>query len=220
MYVMRALKQARLGSIVGLFGGEVAEILRYLGIGNRAVFTDIYWQHMAYDLCGLVEIERLFRAGQLDRRALHGWRQIDAGRRAGDQDMIWAGNTALLHFEQEQVLQPQVYEHNQALWREISAWIPSPLPGHLETFADFASSGNIGVFAERWPWIESRMLPRWRELNETQPARLERIIQSLMLGGAPLALPGLPLLKLRRDVERAGDRRSLMRGARLCGPAR
>jgi hypothetical protein len=203
MYIMRGLRQTRLGSVVGLFGGEVAETFRNLGIGNRAVFTDIYWQHMAYEEGGLAEIEGIFRAGQLDRRALRGWRQIDAGRRAGDQELVWAGNTELLHFEQKHVLQPQVYDRNQSLWREVSAWIPSPIPGHHEIFADFAPGGNIGAFAERWRWITDSMLPRWRELSDTQPARAKRMLQSLMLGGDPLALPGLPMLKLRLGVYQA-----------------
>ena len=203
MYIMRGLRQTRLGSVVGLFGSEVAETFHNLGIGNRAVFTDIYWQHMAYEEGGLAEIEQIFHAGQLDRRALRGWRQIDAGRRAGDQELIWAGNTELLHFEQKHVLQPQVYDRNQSLWREVSAWIPSPIPGHHEIFADFAPGGNIGAFAERWRWITDSMLPRWRELSDTQPARTKRLLQSLMLGGDPLALPGLPMLKLRLGVYQA-----------------
>src|SRR5262245_50210971 len=62
MYIMRGLRQAHLGSVVGLFGGEVAETFRNLGVGNRAVFADIYWQHMAYEEGGLAEIERIFRA--------------------------------------------------------------------------------------------------------------------------------------------------------------
>jgi hypothetical protein len=203
MYIMRGLQQTRLGSVVGLFGGEVAETFQNLGIGNRAVFADIYWQHMAYEEGGLAEIERIFRAGQLDRRALRGWRQIDTGRRAADQELIWAGNTALLHFEQKHVLQPQVYDRNRALWREVSAWIPSPIPGHHEIFADFAPGGNIGDFTERWRWITGSMLPRWRELSETQPVRVKRLLQSLMLGGDPLALPGLPMLKVRLGVYQA-----------------
>ena len=208
MYIMRYLEQSRLGRIVGLFGGEVAEIFRNLGIGNRAVFADIYWQHMAYEQGGMAEIERIYRAGQLDCRALRSWQQIDAGRRASDQELIWAGNRALLHFEQQQVLQPQVYDRNQALWHALSAWILSPIPGHLEIFADFAPGGNIGVFDERWRWIEGSMLPRWRELNQTQATRVERILQSLMLGGAPLALPGLAMLKLRLGIYQAGDWRA------------
>ncbi|MFL5806664.1 MAG: DUF2515 family protein [Roseiflexaceae bacterium] len=203
MYIMYGIRQAHLGSVVGLFGREVAETFRQLGVGNRAVFTDIYWQHMAYDQGGLAELEQIGRSGELDERALHGWRLIDAGRRAGDQDLVWAGNTVLLHYEQKEVLQPQVYDHNPALWHEVSGWIPSPIPGHREVFGDFARGGNIGVFRERWSWIEGHMLPRWRDLADGQPARAKRLLQSLMLGGEPLTLPGLPALKMRLGVYQA-----------------
>jgi hypothetical protein len=203
MYIMRGLRQTHLGSVVGLFGGEVAETFRNLGIGNRAVFTDIYWQHMAYEEGGLAELERVFRAGQLDRRALRGWRQIDAGRRAENADMVWQGNATLLHFEQKEVLQPQVYDTNPTLWKEIAGWVPSPIPGHRQSFEEFARGGNIATFADRWAWIEGSMLPHWRALADSQPAKVKRTMQSLMLGGDPLALPGLPMLKLRLDVYQA-----------------
>jgi hypothetical protein len=203
MYVMYGLRQAHLGIVFGLFGSEVAETIRQLRTGNLAVFTDIYWQNMAYDQGGLAELEQIGRAGELDQRALHGWQLIDAGRRAGDRDLVWAGNTVLLHYEQKEVLQPQVYDHNPALWREVSGWIPSPIPGHREIFGDFARGGNIGVFSQRWSWIEGHMLPRWRELADEQPMRTERLLQSLMLGGDPLALPGLPALKMRLGVYQA-----------------
>jgi len=203
MYLMYGLRQARLGSVVGLFGREVAETFRQLGVGNRAVFTDIYWQHIAYEQGGLAELEAIGQAGDLNQRALQGWRTIDAGRRVGNQDLVWQGNTVLLQFEQQEVLQPQVYDRNQALWAEVSGWIPSPIPGHREIFGDFARGGNIGVFHERWRWIEGRMLPRWRALADSQPARVRRLLQSLMLGGDPLALPGLPALKLRLGIYQA-----------------
>jgi len=203
MYVMYGLRQAHLGSVVGLFGREVAETFRQLGAGNRAVFADIYWQHMAYEQSGLDELERIGRAGELAQQALHGWRLIDAGRRTGDQELVWEGNTVLLHFEQKEVLQPQVYDRNPALWHEVSGWIPSPIPGHREIFGDFARGGNIGVFSERWSWIKGRMLPRWRALADEQPARVRHLLQSLMLGGDPLALPGMPVLKMRLGLHQA-----------------
>jgi hypothetical protein len=203
MYIMRGLKQTRLGSMIGLFGREVAETFDNLGVGNLAVFGDIYWQHMAYEQGGIAELEGIFRSGGLDRRAFQAWRQIDEGRRTHDQALIWEGNTALLYFEQKEVLQPQVYDSNKALWSEVSGWIPSPIPGHRETFGDFSRDGNIGVFEERWEWIEQSMLPRWQALADTQPARVKQLIQSLMLGGDPLAIPGLPMLKLRIGVYQA-----------------
>src|SRR5262245_1907127 len=66
MYLMYGLRESRLGSVVGLFRREVAETLCQLGVGNRAVFTDIYWQHLAYEYGGLAELEAIGRAGDLD----------------------------------------------------------------------------------------------------------------------------------------------------------
>jgi hypothetical protein len=43
------------------------------GASQSADRADIYWQHLAYEQGGLAEIERIFRAGQLDRCALRGW---------------------------------------------------------------------------------------------------------------------------------------------------
>src|SRR5881296_2744912 len=65
MYIMRGLKQTRLGSMIGLFGREVAETFDNLGVGNLAVFADIYWQHMAYEQGGIAELEGIFRSGGL-----------------------------------------------------------------------------------------------------------------------------------------------------------
>ncbi len=80
---------------------------------------------------------------------------------------------------------------------------------------DFARGGNIGVFAERWRWIEGQMLPRWRALADGQPARVRHLLQSLMLGGDPLALPGLPALKVRLGIFQAiGLRNWLPKAAR------
>jgi hypothetical protein len=203
MYIMRSLGQTWLGGMVGLFHREVAETFKNLGIGNLAVFKDIYWQHMAYEEAGLAELERVFRAGQLDRRALRGWRQIDAGRRTENADLVWQGNATLLHFEQKEVLQPQVYDTNPRLWKEIAGWVPTPIPGHRQSFEEFARGGNIAHFADRWAWIEQSMLPHWRLLADSHPAKVKRIMQSLMLGGDPLALPGLPMLRLRLGVYQA-----------------
>ena len=66
MYIMRGLKQTRLGSMIGLFGREVAGTFDNLGVGNLAVFGDIYWQHMAYEQGGLPNLRAYSgRAGSI-----------------------------------------------------------------------------------------------------------------------------------------------------------
>ncbi len=83
MYMMRGLRQSRMGSLLGLFGREVAAISRTLGVGNLAVFADIYWQHLAYEQAGIDELERIYSAGALNRGSSNpGARSSRAGARA------------------------------------------------------------------------------------------------------------------------------------------
>ncbi len=196
MYMMHLLQLSRLGLLIGLFGREVATIVESLGTGNLAVFKDIYWQHMAYDHGGINELRRIFEAGRLHEEAWAGWQQIDEGKQTQNQELVWQGNARLLHFEQKEVLQDVVYQQHLSLWGEVSGWIDSPILGHYESIVDFIHDGNVGEFESRWRWIEGSMLPRWRELAETQPKRVEQKLETLMMGGAPFAIGGFSAGKL------------------------
>ena len=131
------------------------------------------------------------------------WQQIEAGRRKGDQALIWQGNRGLLHYEQQQILQPAVYDGDRELWKALSGWILSPIPGHAETIESFAPGANIGVFDDRWAWIEQRMLPRWQTLADHQPARVERQLQVRMIGGPPFLMPEMLTGKLGQNISLA-----------------
>jgi hypothetical protein len=203
MYMIGALGYSRLWSMLGLFGREVADISYTLGAGNIAVFEDIYWQHMAYDRGGLAELEQVYRAGRLDPLVWQSWRQIEEGRRAGDQELIWAGNRGLLLYEQREVLQPAVYAGREATWRALSGWVASPIPGHNETIEAFDSSANLGVFADRWRWVEGSMLPAWRKLAERHPARVEARLHVRMIGGPPFLLPAMLIGRLGQELSQA-----------------
>jgi len=200
MYMMHYLKRSRMGSMIGLFSREVRDVSYMLGIGNLAVFEDIYWQHLAYERAGIGELERIGRAGKLDQQVLRAWRQIEAGRRANDQELIWEGNRGLLYYEQKEVLQPKVYDGDAALWKALSGWIRSPIPGHAETIEVFAPRANIGLFEDRWQWIEQRMLPRWKQLSARHPERVERRLQVRMIGGPPFLLPSMLTGKLGQEI--------------------
>lgn len=203
MYMIHGLKHSHMGLMVGLFSREVAQVSAMLGAGNLAVFEDIYWQHLAYERAGITELERMYRAGALDRRVIQAWRQIEQGRRAGDPALIWAGNRGLLHYEQQQVLQPAVYDGDRELWKALSGWILSPIPGHVETIEAFAPGANIGIFDDRWAWIEQRMLPRWQALADQQPGRVERRLQVRMIGGPPFLLPAMLTGRLGQGISLA-----------------
>jgi hypothetical protein len=202
MYMIHYLKRSHLNVMVGLFGREVANVSVMLGAGNLAVFEDIYWQHLAYERAGMAELERIAQAGRLDPRVLRAWRRIEAGRRAGDQAQIWEGNRGLLHYEQQQVLQPAVYDGDPQLWKALSGWIMSPIPGHVETIEAFAPGANIGIFQDRWAWIERRMLPRWKALADRQPGCVERRLQVRMIGGPPFLMPEMLTGKLGQGISR------------------
>ncbi|HWQ15516.1 MAG TPA: DUF2515 family protein [Roseiflexaceae bacterium] len=175
MHLMLALRYSGAALLIGLWPREAELIFRQLSAGNGLVFADIYWQHLAYQRAGLAEIEAIAAAEGLDEHVLDGWRQIDVGRLTGRADLIWQGNTALLEFEQRQVLQPGVYDAHPALWQQLAGWIPSPIPTQQhETFEWYLPSDNIGEFAARWRWITERMMPRWKELSDAGAQRVDR----------------------------------------------
>jgi hypothetical protein len=150
--------------------------------GNRLVWADIFWQHVAYRDGGFQALKDVKAAGELTDRVFNGWTLIDTGLRAKDQNKIWDGNAALLKYEQEVFLQKHIYDRSEVkgLWKNISGDIPSPIPGHGVDFIDHVPGGNIGVFADRWKWIEESMLPAWKSLETSDPGRTKTLIEGLI----------------------------------------
>jgi hypothetical protein len=68
MYMMHCLKQSRMGGMLGLLGREVRDVSYMLGVGNLAVFEDIYWQHIAYEQAGIDETARPQAASPVAKR--------------------------------------------------------------------------------------------------------------------------------------------------------
>lgn len=149
--------------------------------GNRLLWADVFWQHLAYRDAGYQALTDAKAAGEITDRVLAAWTLIDAGVSAKDQDKIWAGNAALLKYEQEVFLQGTIYDRSEvkALWKEISPDVPSPIPGHNIKFIDHVPGGNIGVFADRWKWVEESMLPAWKGLETGDPVRVRKLIGAL-----------------------------------------
>lgn len=139
--------------------------------GNLAVYTDLYWQHLAFAEGGLDELERLFALGALDESSIAAWRMIADGLEQDDPDAVWAGNTELLRREQEVVLQPIVYDGQAALWailETLPAAMMSPVPGDTAIFD--ADGGDFVTFADRWVWIAEHIFPAWREFEASPNA--------------------------------------------------
>jgi len=165
-----------IGSILTGRGSETGPMMGQLLFwaltgGNRLVWADIFWQHVAYRDVGLPAIKDAKDNGDIPQRVLNAWSEIDAGAKTNDVARIWKGNRALLMYEQEEVLQKQIYDRAEVkqLWKAISPDVPSPIPGHNVKFTSYVPDGNIGNFTDRWKWIDESMLPAWQKLDTETP---------------------------------------------------
>ena len=73
---------------------------------QKNIFMDLAPAHEAYRLGGIAAIEHLAATGQISRQTLLGFRQLDAGERLGDPDMIDQSAATLVVREQLGVIQP------------------------------------------------------------------------------------------------------------------
>jgi hypothetical protein len=160
------------GVLAGVDGKKLESALKS---GNDAVYADIYWQLLAYQGCGIEDLQKAYDESKINDDVLEAWQKIDHGKKTGDEDLIWEGNKSLLKFEQRQVLQSQVYDKDPMLWLNASIppaslykQIDSPIPGDKTSFQNYYFfSHSIGDFDSRWEWIEKSMLPKWMELDKT-----------------------------------------------------
>lgn len=165
-------------------GVDAKKLETALVAGNDAVYADIYWQHLAYQGCGIDDIEKAYEEGNITKPVRDAWRKIDAGKRTGNQDLVWEGNGQLLEYEQKTVLQTAVYNTDPALWNiastgALASWwkkIESPIPGDQTTFQSYAQGASIGTFDKRWEWIQKSMLPKWRSLA-SDPAKVTKQLE-------------------------------------------
>jgi hypothetical protein len=142
--------------------------------GNKAVFEDIFWQHIAFSQKGIAEIERLFYEKRLHKSAYEAWKLIANGK-------VWEGNLILLKYEQENVLQDIIYDtHPNSWWwsnlftTEYLGIVVSPVPDHYNEFP----GKDIANFEERWKWIVEDIMPAW-ESFETDANNRERLLEAL-----------------------------------------
>lgn len=167
---------------LGLWNGEY--LFGKVAEGNRAIFADLYWQHLAYREAGIGELARIYAQGDLTKEMLLGWQQIDLGRRLGNEALIWEGNLKLLYHEQRYVIQTVLYEgvFNRTLWKLISLvhqvsgiLLDSPVPGGAADFRDAVPNGNLADFDQRWEWCVAHIVPAWQKFEQNRTAVLERL---------------------------------------------
>jgi hypothetical protein len=170
-----------LGMVSQIDGDEFGDSLEQ---GNKAIFDDIYWQHLAFQNGGVEELEKAAEQGTIAPAQLESWRALAAAQEARNQAMadgddealqaadaqVWAANKGLLRHEQEVVLQDGVYTDHAEMFEDMSsAWavdiagFASPIPGDDSDFEDYVEDGNIADFDDRWRWIEDQMLPAYQD---------------------------------------------------------
>jgi len=156
---------------------------------QKKIFEDQASMHEAYLIGGMPQVEALYHARIIDVATLTAWRQIDAGRRSGDEAAVASGNRALLFREQYDIIDRfyiQMLDFRRLEGRAFTylltlAGAPS-IPGahsYPERYPlKFArrlwraaistrtplADGNIAIFADRWKLIDADTLPRYLAL--------------------------------------------------------
>jgi hypothetical protein len=178
-----------LGSSIGagMIGKSSAFLEQKLLSMQKEIFMDLAWQHEAYRQGGIEQMRDLAAKGQLDQGMLNAWEDIASGDRA----RIERGNTELLYREQYQIIQDDYEEissrgfldiEGKAISKQLSDKAKSTMPGGRD-FREVVPDGNLTNFNDRWQWIQNEMLPRWLEINRTDPGLAQRLARGLIRSG-------------------------------------
>lgn len=153
--------------------------------GNKAVYRDIYWQHLVHRDAGVdALLELLQEPSFIAKRKsmlIEGWKTIGEGQRKKDPAKIWQGNALLLEYEQKITLQP-IYSRYSQLANQLSYIMVSPLPDHYAPFKLSYPNGSIADVTARWGWISRILLPEWKRQDASS---LEARIRMIAMGHIP-----------------------------------
>ena len=160
-------------ALLSVVNSKTGDILEKLIGMQKDIFLDLTWQHQAYLETGLPALEAANRRGELSNELLAAWRGISSG----NTESINSGNYALLKREQLEILQKQYdiiknYRDFDKIPKEMSERTLSPIPGG-KSFNDVVSGGDITIFADRWKWITTDMIPTFERLS---PSELKRLV--------------------------------------------
>jgi hypothetical protein len=163
---------------------------------NNGIFADIYWVHLAYAHGGIEHLRPLL-AGEHYRRVLAAFEALDQGGRLmeagvdGDrsrrraEELIWAGNVAILEHEQRALVQPNFDRLSCAFARLVSIGSATSfdlrgLSRRTRYFTSFYGYSmtrglphlwqarawpRITRYDDRWDWLVTAVVPRFRRLD-------------------------------------------------------
>jgi hypothetical protein len=87
------------------------QMVNALGAGNKAVYDDLYWQHLAFQSGGIALMRQFAQSGQIEEQHLAGWEKIvDAAYSTAFQDretltMKWVERMRYLRRAQGRVVE-------------------------------------------------------------------------------------------------------------------
>lgn len=176
---LRAL--ARVGAVIT--PADVSYVQAQVLTMQKNIFSDLMPMHRAYVTGGLPALRELRDAGAFDDEIYRAWEQIASKTPAG----IAAGNTRLLRREQGDVINRQwdatrnyrgdvglalTYATTIAGAPSVAGVVPlrsyrpvrvtAPINGGIATLTLPLPSWNWSVFPERWAYVTSQLLPKYR----------------------------------------------------------
>ena len=152
------------------------ELLDMMGTGNKEVFDDLFWHHLAWQEGGISEIKDLLKRREISEDLATGWFLIDAGTKKQKQSLIFKGNVMIFKHEQYDTLQLKAFGRYPEVTRWVSPWIKSPFPGG-RPFSAAVPRGDIGIFADRWKWLEDFAVEDWLRFRDQKPEELRDITE-------------------------------------------
>ncbi|MFW0789756.1 hypothetical protein [Gordonia sp. CPCC 205333] len=186
---LRALANA--GSTIT--GADLQYILGMILVMQKNIFSDLMPMHQAYATRGLPALEEMQRAGLFGETIMNAWRDVASKT----SDRIAAGNGVLLRREQGQIIKAQwdlvrsyrgdvgeaiTYLSTLAGSPSVAGVTPprsfkpvnttTTLPdGRTVTLVSPLPSWNWAVFEERWDYIDTQLLPKYKIMvNNNWPA--------------------------------------------------
>jgi len=169
------------------FKNHVWNMRAALYAGNYAIFSDLYWQHLAFFYCGLEEMKHLLDRGELSQRAYDAWEDIASG----DRKRIAKGNKSLFEIEQLQVVQASTYDPVMTTWHLVSTEakgmgfpeITSPIPRVAsKTFGELYPGSNFGDSKARWGYLGGYFNEQWESAlgDSAMKAEMEKGARDLL----------------------------------------
>ncbi len=149
---------------------------------QKAIFSDLAWQHEAFALGGAAAIHGAVaklapseRRGVMDSGTESAWDDIGSG----DPDRVRRGNFRLIEREQLPVIQ-RYYDQMSDRFTgglvtgQLTDRADTPIPGS-ETYRDYSDEGNIANYDDRIAWIRESLWPAHQQQLQS-PGAVEGLL--------------------------------------------